>query len=1068
MMHTLCKLKSLIYVILVAFSWNSLGVVNYVHAFENGPARPEPVAESPWLKLNRALEQLDAVSKTIEESLKAGQDVTGPRADLQALELKIREIDAEIHQSYQAREQALTDKGLGGEILQRHRDAVAHYEQELGKLLSRLQAIEQAKNDQQLAGQVSALREWLQQGAHKPHLQHFDPENLPHRTPTVQPRPPATSKLELPEYRQTLPREGITVASLSPVSLSLTGQASATPQAQDLQETLEVKFTQEIQQLANSLGKNPVQIFEYVRNNFEYEPTYGSIKGAQGTLWSKAGNDFDLASLLIALLRTSGIPARYEYGTVELPIDKAMSWVGIDDPTAAGSLFSSGGIPATGITDSNNHVIRLQMEHVWVKAWVDYTPSRGAVFQAGDRWVRLDPSFKQHESINSVDFNAITSFDGQSFFNQLTAGATTGPYSATHVDPATIQNKVAELKTKLSDYLNNHPKNTMREVIGLSRPIIKAYGILPATANYDIKTLLNEYSEIPDYLRHKLTFQVASIDPLLGLTNTEFTYTASLPELAGRRITLSYRPADTATENYLNSLLPPALPNATLEQQIARLPTQIDASPVQLIPELKIDGTTVASGSAVGMGYDQEFDMNFSSPGGFNDSAVNNQIVAGTYNAVVLDLGAVSSDYIQQRRQTMDHIRTQLQNQDTAGLTKDDVIGETLHLAGIKYWTEVDLFTQIAQRVTGVAATRLPSEGIFSYNLKVVWGGIVLLAPQTIYDGGLGTDIDHDLQAVVSKDNDPARTRNYELMTGVIGSYMEASVYDEMLNYADQLPGIGISTAHILAYANSQGIPVYHINSSNVATVLPLLQVDNDVKNDIQTAVSAGKVVTIPERNLTINGWWTGVGYAVTDPGSGAGAYLISGGYAGGGFQLPTLHPLLLFLIGAVLTGIGIFAGLGLAIALAIAAILISLYDLISSSLPILDDPNLTPDEKDMIVGVLTGFFIIGAILAIAGIFFGSVLGFVAVAMLFLFLSIIASNIITSLAPVLARRRNQTGGSLRRRWEERLMLARIAKTGHEIREWVRKGRRWEERLMLARIGSRYRVVPDYGDQRVPA
>ncbi len=1017
MTHVLRRLTPLIYLLLFTFSWNSLGLTNYAYAFEEGPARPQALLESPWLKLNRVQEQLVTTVKDIEGRLNAGQDVAAPLGEIQALALTIQEINAEIHQANQAMEQSLLEKNLGGEILQRHRDAVTRYESDMQQLLSRLQAIEQARDYPSLMAQVKALSQLLQP-PHQPATQPIDPDKLPHRTPTVQPRPPATSKLELPEFYNRLPKEGVAIASLSPVSLNLVGQASDTPQPQDLQETLEVKFTPEIQQLANSLGKNPVRLFEYVRNQFEYEPTYGSIKGAQGTLWAKSGNDFDQASLLIALLRASGIPARYEYGTIEVPIDKAMSWVGMENPLAASSLFSSGGIPAAAIIDGNtNQVVKLRKEHVWVKAWTDYTPSRGGVFQEGDRWVRLDPSFKQHDLIAGVDLNNVMPFDAQEFFDQLTAAATQGDYWVTNVNPLTIQAKVNELKTQLDAYLDAHPTHTMREVIGLKRPIIKEYGILPVTANYAITAQLNEYSEIPDHLRHKLTFGLANIDSLTGFTDPVFSYTARMPELASRRITLSYAPADPATENYLNSLLPAAVPGETLEQQIARLPTSINARVVRLRPELKIDGVTVATGSSIGMGYEQQFDLNFSSPGNYNNDNVSNTIVAGSYNAVVLNLGPVSREYVNQRRQAVEQMRSRLESGDPSGYTKDDVIGETLHLAGIKYWTEINLYSQVAQQMTGTVATRLPSEGIFSYNLNVIWSGFILFTPQTAYDGGLGTDIDHELQAVVSRDNDSAKAKNYMLATGGFGSFMEASVYDEMLHFTDQIPGLGISTSHILAYANAQGIPVYHINKSNIA-VLSSLQLSDYVKDDILAKVNADKIVTVPARNLTINGWWTGVGYVVSDPDTGAGAYLISGGYAGGGFQLPTLHPLLLFLIGAVLTGIGIFAGLGLGIALAIAAILIGLYDLISSSLPILDDPNLTPDEKDMIVGFLTALFIIGAILAVVGIFFGGVLGFVAVAMLFLFISIIASNIITNLAPALARRRNQTGGSLWR-WLEK-------------------------------------------------
>ena len=358
--------------------------------------------------------------RDIEGRLNTGQDVSSLLGEIQALDLRIREIDTETRQANQAMEQSLLDKNLGGEILQRHRNAVARYDSDMKQLLSQLQAIGQAGDHQTLMAQVKALSQLLQQ-PHKPAVQPIDPDKLPHRTPTVQLRPPATSKLELPEFRNRLPKEGVAVASLSAFSLDLVGQASDTPQPQDLQETLEVKFTPEIQQLANSLGRNPVRIFEYVRNQFEYEPTYGSIKGAQGALWAKSGNDFDLASLLIALLRASGIPARYEYGTIEVPIDRAMSWVGMENPLAASSLFSSGGIPATAIIDGNsNQVVKLRKEHVWVKVWIDYTPSRGGVFQEGDRWVRLDPSFKQHDLIAGVDLNNVMPFDAQGFFNQLT------------------------------------------------------------------------------------------------------------------------------------------------------------------------------------------------------------------------------------------------------------------------------------------------------------------------------------------------------------------------------------------------------------------------------------------------------------------------------------------------------------------------------------------------------------------------------------------------------------------------------------------------------------------------
>jgi len=71
-----------------------------------------------------------------------------------------------------------------------------------------------------------------------------------------------------------------------------------------------------IMQKAQELSNDPNQIFSFVRDEIGYESYRGSLRGARGTLWSKAGNALDQASLLIALLRASGIPARYVQGTL--------------------------------------------------------------------------------------------------------------------------------------------------------------------------------------------------------------------------------------------------------------------------------------------------------------------------------------------------------------------------------------------------------------------------------------------------------------------------------------------------------------------------------------------------------------------------------------------------------------------------------------------------------------------------------------------------------------------------------------------------------------------------------
>ena len=117
------------------------------------------------------------------------------------------------------------------------------------------------------------------------------------------------------------------------------------------------------------------------------------------------------------------------------------------------------------------------------------------------------------------------------------------------------------------------------------------------------------------------------------------------------------------------------------------------------------------------------------------------------------------------------------------------------------------------------------------------------------------------------------------LTSGSIGSALEHGIFEQLYSVPS------VSTVKILQLANEQGIAIYNINASNVEAILPRLQVSQEVKDAIRNAVAQGREVIIPERNIQYYNW-TGVGYIVLDPETGAGAYMISGGLAGGSWAL--------------------------------------------------------------------------------------------------------------------------------------------------------------------------------------
>jgi hypothetical protein len=81
------------------------------------------------------------------------------------------------------------------------------------------------------------------------------------------------------------------------------------------------------------------------------------------------------------------------------PIDQVMNWVGgVTDPQAALDLIGQGGIPNIALVQGG--VVKfVKMEHVWVEAWVDFIPSRGAKNKVGDSWVAL---VRHLNNINTV------------------------------------------------------------------------------------------------------------------------------------------------------------------------------------------------------------------------------------------------------------------------------------------------------------------------------------------------------------------------------------------------------------------------------------------------------------------------------------------------------------------------------------------------------------------------------------------------------------------------------------------------------------------------------------------
>ncbi|MCI8408535.1 MAG: transglutaminase domain-containing protein [Lachnospiraceae bacterium] len=132
----------------------------------------------------------------------------------------------------------------------------------------------------------------------------------------------------------------------------------------DLEFTNDVVVNDKIRSEFSELS-GVLEVYQYIKNNYMPEFYYGSRKGSLGAFEEKAGNDYDLSSLLLAVLRDREIPAHYVRGEIEITAEQAIKWTAADNINAALRMLSALGIPVTGLMKDAD-IVAVRLEHVWV------------------------------------------------------------------------------------------------------------------------------------------------------------------------------------------------------------------------------------------------------------------------------------------------------------------------------------------------------------------------------------------------------------------------------------------------------------------------------------------------------------------------------------------------------------------------------------------------------------------------------------------------------------------------------------------------------------------------------
>lgn len=560
-------------------------------------------------------------------------------AQLQASLDAIAQATAAAREDLVAARQELRRQGASAPILARHDEAAAAFEQREQAFHSLQQRLGRTAPMARSAAalphnDLQQLQTLLAQGTAQRPLSPDQP--LPWRNPTATRRLPSDSQaqwqqrlhwLQQTEQAQQTPQaqqKGQTpqarpgaiarqdhntgTTTIAGLQFTTPPPAEESPTQADLAETDEIGLTDAVRAKARELGHNPVAIQNWVRNHIEWVPTWGAIQNADSVLASGRGNAFDIASLTIALLRASRIPARYQLGTIELPAAQAMNWAGgMAQPAAVQQLLGQGGIATRGV-QAGGRISHIQLEHIWVSAYVNYAAGRGAV-DGGDHltppqhpspdaqlnaWIPLDASYKQYQYAKGMDLAAAVPLNAQSLLDAARQGATVNEAEGwvQNLNQAAIQNQLQQYQTQLKTYIDGrNPQATVGDVIG--RKIIpeRQPETLSGQLPYPVIAESAPINRIPAGLQHRFTYTLSDEagNPLLS-------YTEKTSQLIGKRLTLNYPAADKASEDLIASYLPKPHADGSPIQP-GELPTSLPGYLIRLKPRISLDGQTVAQGT---------------------------------------------------------------------------------------------------------------------------------------------------------------------------------------------------------------------------------------------------------------------------------------------------------------------------------------------------------------------------------------------------------------------------------------------------------------------------------------
>ncbi|MGH9390269.1 MAG: hypothetical protein ACRD1Z_11695, partial [Vicinamibacteria bacterium] len=474
----------------------------------------------------------------------------------------------------------------------------------------------------------------------------------------------------------------------------------------------------------------------------------------------------------------------------------------------------------------------MKLEHTWVSAYVPYTNYRGAVVDfSGKGWVPLAPAIEKYSRTPATGV-------------LKKMGVSVAAFIADSLSVVHPTSPLARLNEQVVDYLaESSPGETYEQQLGSAAVVPESVGLLPASLPVTVVAVTGESAHLSVSHQQRVVVRVRSGEREDAPVVLE--YEAPLHELLGERVTLSYQPAtidDHKTVNLFGGL---------------------DGVPLYLIrlrPRIQVRGRPEAVGrEPIDPGARQRLEIEFTGP--FGSERVTQTVVAGSYYAFGITT--------QRDRKEPDPGGDPGESEFLAArLLSGLALGYSVRwgaaedeLAGL---LDVSVLRPLPALV--IAGNAVEVHRLFDLPSELEWQGVTLDAALRVAE-----PVDR------SGAGDAAE---WMRLAALEGSALENLVFSEEFLVE------GISADKGLALARQSGALVLRIAAASAATSIPLRHHAPEVVADVENWIRLGAVVEIPVDPIALNAW-QGAVWRAEDPASGASAYLIAGGLAGGATTVP-------------------------------------------------------------------------------------------------------------------------------------------------------------------------------------